>query len=911
MSAEIAKVYNPKDVEDRLYSYWENKGFFRAEPGSEPDRKKYCIVIPPPNVTDRLHMGHAYNNTIQDILIRYFRMLGHSVLWLPGTDHAGIATQNVVERMLLKEENISRQQLGREKFIKRVWQWREKYGDIIIEQLKKLGSSCDWSRTRFTMDEGLSSAVIEAFVRLYQDGLIYRGKYIVNWCPRCRTAISDEEVNHQDKQGSLWYIRYPVKGSGNFITVATTRPETMLGDTGVAVHPDDTRYKKYIGKTVLLPVMDREIPIFADMYVDPKFGTGAVKVTPAHDPNDFDMGKRHNLPALTVIGEDGKMNENAGKYKNLDRFKARKELVEELKKLNLLDKIEKHQHSVGNCQRCDTIIEPYLSEQWFVKIKDLAKPALDVVKEGKVSFVPERWTRTYTNWMENIRDWCISRQLWWGHRIPVYYCKDCREMMVLRQQPEHCSACGGENLYQDSDVLDTWFSSWLWPFSTMGWPEDSDDLKNFYPTNTLVTGPDIIFFWVARMIMAGLKFRGDIPFRHVYINGLIRDEFGQKMSKSRGNGIDPLEMIEKYSADAIRFSMMALTSEGQDVSLSESKFEMGRNFSNKIWNAFRFLAMNCEDASLKSNEASLNCNEGSIDDQFSPYSGSAQEKMELADRWIVSRYDETISKNTEALKKFRFNDYINDFYSFFWHDFCDWYLELIKPRLYNEKYRHNKKLALNIAFYVLKGCLKLIHPVMPFITEEIWQKVRSENEVESIMISDWPEPVKVDNMELPEMLSVDERMNFLKASIGAIRNIRSEMNVQPNKKVNVIVGTRDKNISVLVDTYRQYYETLAGVATIKRVIDAKRPPYSASSVVAGVELFIPLAGLIDIETEKNRLQKEISRLEELLEKLNNKLVNQNFLSRAPKEVINKERGKKKDFEENLKKIKSNFASLIE
>ncbi len=904
MFSKIAKVYNPKDVETRLYSYWESEGFFRAEPGSEPDQKKYCIVIPPPNITDRLHMGHAYNNTIQDILIRYFRMLGHSVLWLPGTDHAGIATQNAVERMLLKEENISRHQLGREKFINRVWQWREKYGDIIIEQLKKLGSSCDWSRTRFTMDKELSRAVIEAFVRLYQDGLIYRGKYIVNWCPRCRTAISDEEVNHLDKQGSLWYVRYPVKDSGHFITVATTRPETMLGDTGVAVHPDDSRYKKYIGKTVVLPVMDREIPVVADLYVDPKFGTGAVKVTPAHDPNDFDMGKRHNLPVITVIDEAGRMNENAGKYKNLDRFKARKELVEELKKLNLLVKIEKHQHAVGHCQRCDTIIEPYLSEQWFVKIKDLAKPALDVVKDGKVSFVPERWTRTYTNWMENIRDWCISRQLWWGHRIPVYYCQDCREMMVLRKKPESCSACGGENLYQDSDVLDTWFSSWLWPFSTMGWPEDTDDLKNFYPTDTLVTGPDIIFFWVARMIMAGLKFKGDIPFRHVYINGLIRDELGQKMSKSRGNGIDPLEMIEKYSADAIRFSMMALTSEGQDVSLSESKFEMGRNFSNKIWNAFRFLAMNCEDASLK-------CNEGLIDDKFSPYNGSFQKKMELADRWIINRYDETISNNTEALKKFRFNDYINDFYSFFWHDFCDWYLELIKPRLYKKEYLQNKKLALNIAFYILKGCLKLIHPVMPFITEEIWQKVRSENEAESIMISDWPEAVGVDDLELHEQLYIDQNMTFVKEAIGAIRNIRSEMNIQPNKKVNLIVRQTDSGISMLFQSFQQYFETLAKVENIKMIIDVKRPPYSASAVVKGVELFIPLEGLIDIKTEKNRLQKEISRLEDQLEKLNNKLVNQNFLSRAPKEVIDKERGKKKDYEENLKKIKSNFASLVE
>ena len=889
MSIEIAKVYDPQIVEDRLYSYWENKGYFSAKANSQTG-EKYCIVIPPPNVTDRLHMGHAYNNTIQDILIRYHRMLGNNTLWLPGTDHAGIATQNVVERVLLKEENISRHDLGREKFVEKVWQWREQYGNIIINQLKKLGSSCDWNRIRFTLDDGLSKAVTEVFVRLYENNLIYRGKYIINWCPRCETAISDEEVVHQDKEGSLWYIRYPVKDSDLFILVATTRPESMLGDTGVAVHPSDTRYKKLVGKTAILPVMDREIPIVADMYVDPKFGTGAVKVTPAHDPNDFDMGQRHNLQSIIVIGENGTMNENAGKFTGLDRYKARKELVEELRQLKLLEKIEKHEHSVGHCQRCNTVIEPYLSEQWFVKIKPLAEPAMQVVKEGKVRFVPERWTRTYENWMENIRDWCISRQLWWGHRIPVYYCQDCNEVMVLREKPEECSACNSKNIYQDSDVLDTWFSSWLWPFSTMGWPEKTEDLKTFYPTNALVTGPDIIFFWVARMIMAGLEFMDEIPFNDVYINGIIRDELGRKMSKSLGNGIDPLKMIDKYSADAVRFSLMALTSEGQDVNLAESKFEMGRNFSNKIWNSFRFLAMNREDDLIEAD--------------FNPENFIDSAHMELADLWILSRYNQMVEKTTKTLKEYRFNEFIDSYYSFFWGEFCDWYLELIKPRLYQPETKENKKLVLNIGFSLLKGCMQILHPVMPFITEEIWQKTRFENEIESIMISDWPQFVySLINTQ------ADEKMAFIQETISAIRNIRGEMNVPPGKMADVHIRISKKDWQSLLHENQSYLANLAKVNLVEIGSEVQKPAQSASAVVRGIELFIPLEGLIDIETEKARLQKEITRLEEQLEKLNQKLSNQNFVGRAPKEVVEKERQKKQKYEENLEKFKNNLVTL--
>ena len=889
MREEISKHYDPKQVEDRVYSNWENSGYFKADP--DPAKKPFTIVIPPPNVTDRLHMGHAFTNTIQDIFTRFYRMLGYNALWLPGTDHAGIATQNVVERSLRKEQGLSRHDLGREKFVEMVWQWREKQGDIILKQLRKLGFSCDWSRTKFTMDEDMSKAVIEAFVQLYEKGLIYRGKYIINWCPRCQTAISDEEVDHTDREGSLWYIHYPIVDSKDSIIVATTRPETMLGDTAVAVHPDDKRYKKFIGKTAILPILKRELPIVADEAVDRTLGTGAVKITPAHDPNDFELGHRHNLPSIIVIGPDGKMNEKAGPYDGMDRFEARKKLVISLKSQGLLEKIEKHVHSVGHCQRCNTVIEPYLSEQWFVKIKPLSDPALKAVQDGDIQMLPTRWVGVYENWMKNIRDWCISRQLWWGHRIPVYYCQDCNEMMVLREAPVICSKCGKNNINQDPDVLDTWFSSWLWPFSTMGWPEETEDQEYFYPTSTLVTGPDIIFFWVARMIMAGLQFKGAVPFKHIYFNGIVRDADGRKMSKSLGNGIDPLEMIEKFSADAVRYSIMSLSVEGHDINLTKGDFEIGRNFSNKIWNAFRFLWMNAEHVDLN------------LD--FSKFCEGHSDKLELADRWILSRYAQTIPKITQALKNFRFSEYMDSMHAFFWGDFCDWYLELIKSRLYEKDNIANKQVPMQIAIHILKNSMKLMHPVIPFITEEIWQKLKSDTDEESIMISPWPE-------EVSEMVSLakDREMVFIQDVISAVRNIRGEMNVPPGKKANAFIKTSNSEYQLL-EANQNYLRELGCIENLKIGAEVEKPPQSASAVVRGIELYISLEGLIDIEKEKDRLLKEIVRIEDQIQKINIKLTNENFINRAPKDVIDKERNKKITFEGNLEKLQNNYSTLNE
>ncbi len=890
MHSEIPKIYDPKKVEDRLYQFWQDKEYFRAE--VNPKKKPYTIVIPPPNVTDILHMGHAYNNTLQDILIRFHRMKGFETLWLPGTDHAGIATQNVVERRLLQEEGRTRHDLGREKFVERVWQWREKYGGLIINQLKKLGASCDWSRTRFTMDEAYSRAVREVFVRLYEKGLIYRGKYIINWCPRCHTALSDEEVIHKDEQGHLWYIKYPIKGSDRFITVATTRPETMLGDTAVAVHPGDERYKDLVGKKSILPILNREIPIIADEQVDPEFGTGAVKVTPAHDPNDFEIGRRHKLPSIVVMDTEGKMNENAGKYRGMDRFKCREKLVEDLKKQGLLEKVEPHQHAVGHCQRCNTVVEPYFSEQWFVKIKPLAEKALAAVREGDIRFIPEKWTKVYENWMTNIRDWCISRQLWWGHRIPVYYCEDCGHQMVKREKPEVCEKCGSTHIRQDEDVLDTWFSSWLWPFATLGWPEKTPDLDYFYPTNALVTAQDIIFFWVARMIMAGLEFMGEKPFSDVYIHGIIRDEQGRKMSKSLGNGIDPLQMVQKYSADAVRFSLIMLTSEGQDINLSESKFEMGRNFSNKIWNAFRFLMMNAD--------------EKLQDSDFDLLEKIENPAAELSDRWIVSRTQAVVESITQSLEKYKFNEALTTFYNFFWHDFCDWYLELIKPRLYAEADPEAKKWVLNLAFWVLKVAIRLLHPVMPFITEEIWQAVRTSSDAESIVIAPWPAVSKKLRSSRAE-----EEMAFLQDFIGAIRNIRSEMNVPPTRKARVLVTDLQAGQEDILQGNQSYVFHLAGVEKMDFARRAENVKQVASAVVQGAELYVPLEGLIDLNKERERLEKEITRLENLLEQVSKKLGNTNFVSRAPAQVVEKERQKQQAYRTDLEKLRRNLASLEE
>lgn len=883
----LDKVYDPKKVEDKWYQHWLDRGYFRAE--VRPDKTPFTIVIPPPNVTDVLHMGHAYNNTIQDIFVRYHRMRGFETLWLPGTDHAGIATQNVVERKLYAEKGLTRHDLGREKFLELVWEWKEKYGSTIIEQLKKLGCSCDWSRTKFTLDPPLYRAVMEVFVRLYRKGLIYRGNYIVNWCPRCGTALSDEEAIHKDHNGKLWYIRYPIKGESGYVVVATTRPETMLGDVAVAVHPSDARYKHLVGKTLILPIIEREIPVIADEQVDPEFGTGAVKVTPAHDPNDFEIGQRHGLQPVVVMNGDGTMNENAGKYAGYERFACRKAVVEELRSKGLLEKIEEHVHAVAHCQRCDTVLEPYLSEQWFVKIKPLAEPALRVVQEGKIKFHPERWVKVYTNWMENIRDWCISRQLWWGHRIPVFTCQACGHQMVEVDPPQKCEKCGSAEIQQDEDVLDTWFSSWLWPFSTLGWPEETEDLKYFYPTDILVTAQDIIFFWVARMIMAGLEFMGDIPFRHVYIHGIIRDALGRKMSKSLGNGIDPLEMVQKYSADAVRFSLMMLASEGQDINLSETDFEIGRNFSNKLWNAFRFLHMNYDPRHVEL--AAQRAFEKEWD------------RLEIADRWILSRLQNAAKRVTEGIENFHLDDMTDALYHFFWHEYCDWYLEWIKPRLHGAD-PEAKDRSLAIAIYVLRETVKLLHPLVPFITEEIWQHLKLEGE-QDLVITPWPEvPERYRDSE------AEEQMNLLQNVITSVRTIRAEMRVPPAKKADVLVRVDENGkLGGLIRENDRYIRFLAGAQSVTVGSELTKPKASATAVVSGAEIYVPLSDLIDVEVEKARLTKEIQRLEQLLDGLNKKLANVNFITKAPKEVVEREREKKAKFESDLEKLKANLASL--
>ena len=877
---EISKIYDPKIVEDKWYDIWLEKRYFSAKVNKS--KIPYVIVIPPPNVTDRLHMGHAFNNTIQDIYIRYKRKSGYEALWQPGTDHAGIATQNAVERSL-KKENLSRHDLGREKFVEKVWEWREKYGSTIIHQLKKLGCSCDWERERFTMDDGLSDAVSEVFIRLYEKGLIYKGKYIINWCPRCSTALSDEEVQHRETHGHLWYFNYPIKDSKDFVIVATTRPETMLGDTAVAINPNDERYSNIKDKTVILPLMEREIPVVMDEYVDPEFGTGVVKVTPAHDPNDFAMGQRHNLQQINIMHPNGNLNENAGKYKNLDRFVARNQVVQDMTTLGLMEKVTSHHHNVGHCHRCNTIIEPFLSEQWFVKVEPLAKPALDVVKQNKVKLHPhDRWFKTYEHWMENVRDWCISRQLWWGHRIPVYYCDDCGEMMVSKNAPEKCVKCKSQNIRQDEDVLDTWFSSWLWPFSTLGWPEETPDLKYFYPTDLLVTGPDIIFFWVARMIMAGLEFIDEIPFKDVLLNGIVRDEKGKKMSKSLGNGIDPLEMIDKFSADAVRFTVVMLSSEGQDINLSKSHFEMGRNFSNKIWNAYRFLSMHLKE----------------VECDYMKY----QDHFELSDLWIVSRFQKTIKELNQNLEQFKVNEGLNTVYHFFWHDYCDWYLELIKKRLYQEEGEVDKKTALSVASYIMKETMNLLHPYIPFITEEVWQTFKCNEEM-SIVVADWP---KYKDETINE--KAEKSMLWIQNAISTIRNIRAEMNVPPGKTSPLFIRTNE-NRQELINSSFSYFNSLAKVESIKIYNDTLDNVVKATAVVDDTELFIPLAELIDVDIEKSRLSKEIERLESINKDIIGKLENKNFVDKAPESVVLAEKEKMQNNQEKLKKLNENLNRL--
>jgi len=868
----IPKNYDPKDVEKRLYDFWMEKDYFHPE--IDRSKEPFTIVIPPPNITGQLHMGHALNNTIQDIIIRFKRMQGYCTLWLPGTDHASIATElKIVEK--LREEGLTKEELGREKFLERAWKWKEQYGGRIVEQLKRLGSSCDWKRERFTMDEKLSEAVIEVFVRLYEKGLIYRGERIINWCPCCLTSISDTEVEYEEQGGHFWHIRYPIKDSDEYVIVATTRPETMLGDTAVAVHPDDERYSHLVGKTVILPLMNREIPVIADTYVDMEFGTGVVKITPAHDPNDFEVGLRHDLPVIDIMNDDATMNSNAGIYEGLDRYQARKKVVEDLEKHGLLEKVEPHSHNVGTCYRCNTVIEPKVSLQWFVKMKPLSIPAIDIVKSGAVKFVPERFAKIYYNWMENVQDWCISRQLWWGHRIPAWYCQDCGHMQVARKAPERCEKCNSLNLKQDEDVLDTWFSSALWPFSTLGWPEKTDDLDYFYPTNVLVTAYDIIFFWVARMIFSGMEHMKKEPFKYVLIHGLVRDALGRKMSKSLGNGIDPLDVIENYGTDALRYALTVGTSPGNDLRFSEEKLESSRNFANKIWNAFRFTMMNFdEDVDFSKVDAGL---------------------FTLADRWILSRVNTVAKEVTENLEKFELGIGLQKIYEFIWEEFCDWYIELVKPRLFNRE-APGRLEALYVLNEVLKVSMELLHPFMPFITEEIYRHLHTDDE--SVMISEWP----VYRQEWNDPVS-ERKMSVIMEAVRSIRNIRAEMKVPVTRKIKVLFVIEDEELGTIFRNEESTFMRLAGVSEFSISRDKSGVPGDAvSSVISGVEIFIPLEDLIDFEKEMERLNKEKENLERELERVNGKLGNENFVSKAPAQVVEAEREKQKKYSELYEKV---------
>ncbi len=871
----ISKTYNPSEFEDRIYNNWVTKGYFHAE--VDKTKKPFTIVIPPPNVTGQLHMGHALDETLQDILIRYKRMQGYNALWIPGTDHAGIATQIKVEAELREKEGITRYDLGREKFLERVWDWKKMYGDRIINQLKKIGSSCDWDRERFTMDEGCSKAVREVFVNLYNKGLIYQGSRIINWCPHCITALSDAEVEHQEQAGHFWHIKYPIKDGSGYVIIATTRPETLLGDTAVAVNPEDERYKDLVGKTLILPLVGREIPVIADEYVDKDFGTGCVKITPAHDPNDFEVGKRHNLEQIKVMNDDATINHYGGKYEGMDRYDARKAIVRDLEEQGLLVKVEDHSHNVGTCYRCGTTVEPIISKQWFVKMKPLAKPAIDAVKNGDTSFIPERFSKIYMNWMENVLDWCISRQLWWGHRIPAFYCDECGETTVSKEDITTCPKCGGK-VHQDEDVLDTWFSSALWPFSTLGWPDKTKELDYFYPTSVLVTGYDIIFFWVSRMVFSAMEHTGKAPFKHVFIHGLVRDSQGRKMSKSLGNGIDPLEIIEQYGADALRFTLATGNAPGNDMRFYIERVEASRNFANKIWNASRFTLMN------------LDITENKLPDVSD---------LQLEDKWILSRYNDTVKAVTENIDKFELGVALSNLYDFIWDTFCDWYIELVKPRLF-DKENATGKTAQYVLTYVLSNTMKLLHPFMPFITEEIWQHLPHEGE--SIMISRYP--------EYDENLSFkaeESAMELIMGAITAIRNRRAEMNVPPSKKAKTIIVTDKADV---FEKGKIFFEKLASsseavVQSDKRGIDAN----AVNVVVPSAEIFLPLDELVDKEKELQRLQAEKKKLEGEIKRVEGKLNNQGFVSKAPQKVIDEEKAKGVKYREMLDKVLANIASM--
>jgi len=872
-AAVLSKVYEPDEVEKKWYRFWMKRGFFRADENGSTNT--FCIVIPPPNITGSLHMGHALNNTLQDILIRYKRMCGFNTLWMPGTDHAGIATQNVVENQL-SSQGISRKDLGRKEFTERVWQWREKYGGIIIQQLKRLGASCDWKRERFTMDEGLSRAVREVFVRLYQEGLIYRGDYIINWCPRCHTALSDLEVEHEEVKGKLYFVKYPLVVSKKFLVVATTRPETMLGDTALAVNPHDKRYQKLVGKKAILPILNREIPIIADEYVDIKFGTGVLKITPAHDPNDFEIGNTHELKRIKVINDDGIMNEQAGPYKGLDRIRCREKILKDLKKIDLVKKVENYNHHIGHCYRCKTVIEPFVSKQWFVKVKPLAERALEAVEKGETVIIPKTWEKTYFEWMHTIRDWCISRQIWWGHQIPAWTCKDCGKITVAGEDPDQCAYCGSKSIEQEQDVLDTWFSSALWPFSTLGWPEETKELALFYPTSVLVTAFDILFFWVARMMMMGLKFMGKVPFREVYIHAIVRDVEGQKMSKSKGNVVDPLMVMDQYGTDAFRFALAALSVQGRDIRLSEERIKGYRNFANKIWNASRFALMNLGDY-----------NPDQIDsERISP---------SLVDRWILSRLHRLIKEVEEAFGEYKFNELAHLIYQFIWHEFCDWYLELIKPILYQKDDLESRLATQHTMAEILATSLQLLHPLMPFITEEIWQQLPSTQE--SIMISPYPkwDPEKIDEDAETEMALIIDVVNN-------IRNIRWEMNIPLSQMIEVILFSKNPKSLEILHHYKMYIESLGKAEQITISDSVKKPRTAATAVAQEVEIFLPLKGVIDFAEEERRLKKEINKILKDLAKGTKKLSNEDFLKKAPKDILEREKVKARDLKAKQEKL---------
>ncbi len=885
-SSLLDKGYEPHEVEKRWYEFWEKENLFA---GSEDSAKKsYSIVIPPPNVTGVLHMGHALNNTLQDILCRYRRLRGENVLWMPGTDHAGIATQNVVERELAKE-GTDRDQLGREKFIERVWKWREEYGGQIIHQLKRLGASCDWDRERFTMDEGLSRAVRKVFVQLYSEGLIYRGNYIINWCCRCHTALADLEVEHEELGGHLYHIRYPFPDGSGGIVVATTRPETLLGDTAVAIHPDDERYTDIGVNEVILPLMNRNIPIIKDKYVDMTFGTGGLKVTPAHDPNDFDIGRRHNLPAPKVIGDDGLMTDEAGKYKGLDRFTCREAVIHDLEKAGLLEKTESHTHNVGHCYRCGTVIEPNLSKQWFVSAGPLAEKAMEAVISGKTRIIPDTWAKTYFEWMNNIRDWCISRQIWWGHQIPAWTCEGCGKVIVAMEAPEICPDCEGLTLVQETDVLDTWFSSALWPFSTMGWPDETSLLKTFYPTSVLVTAFDILFFWVARMMMMGIHFMGEVPFRDVYVHALVRDEGGKKMSKSIGNVIDPLSIIEQYGTDAFRFTLAAFAAQGRDVKMSEKRVEGYRHFVNKLWNAARLTLSHMPASDFE-------------------FKVPKVESLSLADRWILSgicRVTETVA---ESLDAYRFNEAAGALYQFVWHEFCDWYLEAIKPSLYGHNGLDRQQATLRVLWRVMRDALILLHPFMPFVTEEIWHKLPGTEG--SIMKATFPADA-ADASEMRRDAEAEADMAYVIEVITSIRNIRGEMNISPSLALDAVVQSEDRGTGERVEQHKEMIIHLAKLGSLSVRGAGERPKSSATAVAGNASLFVPLEGIIDFAKETERLEKEIAKTAKDLSAASKKLGNEDFLAKAPEDVVQKAKEKQDRLIEKRQKLQVNLDKIRE